>query len=305
MPSLPNYVKFQRGTSNAYDKLRVKDQNTLYFILDTADQDHGKLYLGDRLISSNVGSGGTINLSDLEDILITESHAGDFLVLNSEGKWINQSAADVANIILNSKDFISDIDTNEFNLNAVSKQLELKGFNEAAAGMMPVKSNSGTLNWQTPPPDLTNKVNDLETLLNQLDENLQAVDKKILDSNHLKYQIINNLDDATEDNVIYLYQKEVGNLNDYYDEYLFINNNLEKIGNTSLQLDNYVTVSDFNTTIGNLENEFDKYVLNTKFQAVVGDLSVLNQYNNLSNDASLADIAEDIYERLIWQEIQE
>ncbi len=47
---LPNYVKFFRGTSEEFEKIK-KDRDTLYFICDVGETT-GKLYLGNRLISS-------------------------------------------------------------------------------------------------------------------------------------------------------------------------------------------------------------------------------------------------------------
>ena len=393
---LPNYIKFQRGTSTAYNNLSVKDQNTLYFILDPGEE-HGKLYLGERLIGSDLGNGtGVSSIAELSDVLINEAHAGDFLVLNSAGKWINQSASDVAAIILNSEGFVSDIDENEFNLNAVSGKLELNGFNDATAGMMPVKSDSGILSWENAPPDLSSRVGDLETGLNSLTSELQTVQQTILGLNHLSYQVISDLNDATDSNIIYLYPKTDSATNDTYDEYMLINNSLEKIGSTSTDLSNYVTtsqlqtafgdletelnsltsdlqtvqqtilglnhlsyqvISDLNdatesniiylypktdsatndiydeymlinnslekigststdlsnyvttpqlqTAVGNLETKLNNYVLKTTFQSVVGNLTSLNAYNNLSENASITDILGDVYERLIWQEISE
>ena len=49
MPSIPNYVKFQRGSSAAYQQLTRKDDNTLYFVYEADNQETGKLYLGTQL----------------------------------------------------------------------------------------------------------------------------------------------------------------------------------------------------------------------------------------------------------------
>jgi hypothetical protein len=48
---MANYVKFQRGSEQAYKNLVVKNQDTLYFVYDNSDSTAGKLYLGERLIS--------------------------------------------------------------------------------------------------------------------------------------------------------------------------------------------------------------------------------------------------------------
>ena len=61
-----NYVRFFRGSPEAYKNLIKKNSDTLYFIY-SSDSDKGSLYLGDRLISGNVS-----NITDLEDLIITE-----------------------------------------------------------------------------------------------------------------------------------------------------------------------------------------------------------------------------------------
>ena len=60
---MPNYVKFQRGSEQAYNNLVVKNQDTLYFVYDGQDATRAKLYLGERLLSG-IGEGtGVTSLS--------------------------------------------------------------------------------------------------------------------------------------------------------------------------------------------------------------------------------------------------
>jgi hypothetical protein len=80
-----NYVKFVRGTSLAFENVINKDSDTLYFITDS-DSGRGSLYLGDKLIS------GVANLTDLQDILVSEVSDKDLLTYDAEsGKWTNKS----------------------------------------------------------------------------------------------------------------------------------------------------------------------------------------------------------------------
>jgi hypothetical protein len=120
------------------------------------------LYLGNRLIGTVGGSGGVSTLQDLTDTLITSAETGDFLVLNSEGKWVNVAASDVAATIIASGSQFVEVDENEFQFNAVNGKLELKGYVNAAVGLMPVKSATG-ITWQTPPPDLSTAVGNLQS----------------------------------------------------------------------------------------------------------------------------------------------
>ena len=93
--AVPNYVKFLRGTVAAYNRLAVKDDNTLYFVYQDGNESRGKLYLGSRLISGDVGAGST-TLADLTDVIVDGAEAGSFLVLNSDGDWVATSASDIA-----------------------------------------------------------------------------------------------------------------------------------------------------------------------------------------------------------------
>ena len=282
--ALPNYVKFQRGTLASYNRLSQKDNDTLYFIYDANDDSRGSLYLGNRLIGEVGGSGGVDNLSELSDVLISAAQTGDFLTLNSEGKWINISAADVTQTILSTGGTFIEVDENEFQFNAVNGKLELKNYSAASLGMMPVKTATG-LNWQTAPSaDINIKVGSLETELSQVQTDLQAVDSKIAtaisSANHLTYQIINDLADATETNVIYLYNNNSSTLQDAYDEYMLVNGQLEHLGSFSVDLSNYVTTTDLTNA---LNNKADQSALNS-LDTRVGSLETA--INNLDTTVS-------------------
>lgn len=298
MSALPNYVKFQRGSISAYNKLANKDDNTLYFIYGSTNSSTGSLYLGDKLISNNIGGNGATSLADLTDVLISNAATGDFLVLNSEGKWAAVDAATVAQSIIEAGGLIAEIsiDNSEFEFDAVSGDLKLKGYDTATAGMVPVKGDNGLI-WQAQPIDLSSRVGTLESVVTTIQSDLSAVDGKIAQavaqSNHLVYSVIDNLSEAVNDNTIYLHRKSNSsdNLNGF-DEYMYVNGALEKLGQFSIDLSNYVTTTTFNTLntkVGNLET-------------VVGDLSILNDY---TNETTVIESLADIYERLTWQELNE
>lgn len=109
-----NYVKFQRGTQAAYNKLANAvpsrlDENTLYFIYPEDNSSVGKLYLGSRLISGGDVVLASTSLADLSDVIVESVKTNSFLVQNTEGKWDNLSLADVANLIKNSANLISEL----------------------------------------------------------------------------------------------------------------------------------------------------------------------------------------------------
>ena len=86
---MANYVKFMRGTPKAYDDLRIKEMDTLYFISET-DAITGKLYVGNKLINSELTFDDLkIYLNKLEDVDLTGAKQNNLLGYDiSSGKWI-------------------------------------------------------------------------------------------------------------------------------------------------------------------------------------------------------------------------
>lgn len=96
-----SYVKFQRGTQEAYDKLLAAgriDDNTLYFIYPKDNTSVGKLYLGERLISGGDIVLSAAKLDDLADVIVAGAEANSFLVKEGD-KWVAKSLEDVVNLI--------------------------------------------------------------------------------------------------------------------------------------------------------------------------------------------------------------
>lgn len=85
---LAHYVKFMRGTPDAYKNLAVKDNDTLYFISSEKSLD-GALYLGSKLISGESEGLTSFTLNDLEDVLISEGLENRALLMYSDGQWRN------------------------------------------------------------------------------------------------------------------------------------------------------------------------------------------------------------------------
>lgn len=90
-----NYVKFYRGSPDAYKNLTKKNNDTLYFVY-TSDSDKGTLYLGEKLIA-----GGINGLSDLEDILMSNLlEDGQLLSYDADQqKWINKSVLEAIGVM--------------------------------------------------------------------------------------------------------------------------------------------------------------------------------------------------------------
>lgn len=99
---MANYVRFQRGTQEAYNKLKENNRlndYTLYFIYDKNDVSIGTLYMGSRLISGGDTTVIASALKDLTDVVINGSGENYFLVQNTEGKWVSTSLEAVTALI--------------------------------------------------------------------------------------------------------------------------------------------------------------------------------------------------------------
>lgn len=89
-----NFVKFQRGTLAAYNNLRTKDPDTLYFIYADVNNQYGSLYLGNKLISGGEVSVISSSMSDLTDTQLSDVQDGQILIYDSSiGKWKNFNLA--------------------------------------------------------------------------------------------------------------------------------------------------------------------------------------------------------------------
>lgn len=98
--ALANYVKFLRGTPEAYKKLGNRaDPDTLYFIYEE-DSNQGILYLGTKKIAGG-GTDGVIEnitIDNLSDVILNSADLTDksFLTYNeSENAWVNTSLEDL------------------------------------------------------------------------------------------------------------------------------------------------------------------------------------------------------------------
>jgi hypothetical protein len=98
---LAKYVKFLRGSPEAFAKLKHKDSDTLYFIYEE-DESTGELYLGSKLIAGadcecNGSSGGINTLSDLKDVLLSQNlNHNSLLVYDTNAvAWVNKPLEDL------------------------------------------------------------------------------------------------------------------------------------------------------------------------------------------------------------------
>lgn len=314
---MPNYVKFQRGSEQAYNNLAVKSQDTLYFVYDGNNAKTGKLYLGERLLTG-VGQGTNVtSLAQLEDVLIKETpSAGSFLVYTN-GKWADRSLESVAALIAAEKALGFEVDTNVFKLEPVAagslQKLELNGFSEASVGALAFKSSDGKLNWGTPQiiTNLSGRLDDFNQSLNNFNSNLESVvAEKIASLNHLTFKKVENLEEAVDDNTVYLVPNPDVVVGNDYLEYLVIDGTPELLGNLNtgeVNLDGYATteaLQTVNSYVIEVEKKTDKIVsdFTTFANSVVGDITKLTNYN-AETPQTIIDELNAINERLQWEEI--
>ena len=94
---MARYVKFVRGTPEAYAGLIKKDQDTLYFIRDNDADDLGALYLGGTLISGN-----GVDLGNLGNVVLEKLQDKDLLSYDAKTQtWINKSVINAIDYFTN------------------------------------------------------------------------------------------------------------------------------------------------------------------------------------------------------------
>lgn len=233
-----SYVKFLRGSTAAWEALKANypqkiDNDTLYFIYNDNDTE-GKLYLGQKLISG--GSSGvpeTFDISDLADIHIDNETLANkqLLVYNATTeKWENASLSTIITT-------------------AVSVMTGASDIANGSAGLVPAplagdegKFLRGDGTWQNiPARGLTYDI------------------KTAAEIN----QMIEDEDDSLS-HTIFLVQSETQDANNHnlYDEFMVINNQLERLGSfgsPEVDLTNYIAKNELegelnHTKIGNLNN---------------------------------------------------
>lgn len=130
-----NYVKFQRGSQEAYDALKAAgtlDNNTLYFIYNEANNAVGALYMGSRIISGGDITIASAALDDLADVIVKGAGTNSFLVKGDDDNWVAKSLEDVVALIKNNlgdlastaQVFQITLESNETHNDAINRAIE-------------------------------------------------------------------------------------------------------------------------------------------------------------------------------------
>lgn len=317
------FVKFSRGLISQYDSLSQKDKDTLYLVYDSTSSTKGKLYLGDKLISSADIS--SIKLSDISDISMPESLTDGMLLQYNQstapgesGRWEARPIADVLSDYEGSggSSNIPVVD----NLN----NIENPSKNDIAIQGTELFIYDGN-QWQPlTVSDLENRVVDLETKvgveantesgqvatglykkLEDLHSDLQTeIMNSIANAQHLRYQIVNEIseiklsdEDATA-NVVFLVPKssEDTHSDDGYDEYFVTNGALEKIGSWDADLTGYVQDNDNRLLTNQQKQKLDSIGYDSESnQAIISTSQVTNLNQFVQENSYIRDVEAGVF----------
>lgn len=305
-----NYVKFVRGSVSAFNQLKTKNADTLYFVYEDTDAQTGTLYLGEKLIS-----GGIKSLDQLQDIVTTNVADGDLLVYSEEHKkWIATSVSEAFKVspftgaeqdkdgraglvptpTAGQQDLFLQANGTWSHVNAISLNLDndifessstgslqLKDYSVAAFNSVPVKTKNG-LDWVE-----TYSKTEIDSLLSNVSSRLS---RKLVDS-------IEDIDLEKAENLNYIFM--IPNFTDEdlnnYDEYVIVElpsgeKVLEKLSSGTVEIPD-IDLSNFVTT-----ETFELHTVQT------GDLNTLIKYKT---DATLVEQVNHLTERMTWHEISE
>lgn len=89
MANCARYVKFLRGTPQAFAALPHKEEDTLYFICEE-DEEVGQLWIGNRLITQSTDDDSVLNyLNELKDVDTSGARQDQYLGYDAkQQKWI-------------------------------------------------------------------------------------------------------------------------------------------------------------------------------------------------------------------------
>lgn len=192
-------------------------------------------------------------------------------------------------------------DNKVFTLDDATNIASLKGFNLAPTGSYLIKGADNTVNWTQESPS---KFNMRIVTLEKLQAMVNGTDSEEPDP--MAIYLIANGNDVTTANT--------------YDEYIVINNTIEKLGQfANVDLNNYVQTTTFETAIQSINSMlYDTYdivsdettlglisrVSNIEFNYVSkGDIGDLNDLILSPGNLTLVEEINDINERIKWQEL--
>lgn len=308
-----SYVKFLKGTSDAFSKLSNKSNDTLYFIYENENSETGSLYLGSKKISD-----GNIK-QFLPDNLTISKTEDNKLKLSNFGERF----------------YVYDSQTSEYVLTEVSEDYPWE------VGLEPrVTTNENgefILGWYQPS---TADIDGLEAALSALSDKVDGIEGSIAEldiegkissaiaaTSLLSYKIVDSKESivpTAADAHKYIYMVKNGNV---YDEYMVVNGSVETIGDTAVDLSDYAKTSEVEAALETLATKEELQAvaldlenlgktvteLTNKNVTILSDISDLKTKVNKNSediinlqtmDGTLSDKIDALKEMMQWGEIK-
>lgn len=306
------FVKFSRGLTSTYNNLSRKDPDTLYLVYDSTNSPNGRLYLGEKLISS-VGNVSNASLNDLLDVSINNPEDGMLLQYNAHtagqpgesGKWEAVSLEDV----------IGDIQITGNNIAIVNSLESIENPSEedvAVVGQDVFINHNGE--WvPLSNSELESRIADLEESIGHTADAEQGISatglykeiadlknnviteilEQITDLSHLSYQKVNSLEDIDTEaeeaaTTIYLVPRVSQDEINGYDEYFVVDGNLEKIGNLDINSENLLTDEQ--------KKKLDSIGLDENDNAIIQPNQVADLINIIKNNSYITQVDPGTFE---------
>lgn len=332
---MANYVRFQRGTQEAYDRLKQAGRLSdyiLYFIYDPNDASVGTLYMGSRLISGGDATIVSSALKDLTDVVINENGENYFLVQNTEGKWVSTSLEAVTALIkaqLGEPDLSNLVTKEELNLlqtqvstlgNSINNKVDKVIYEVPALDEdgNPILDNEGKPIYKEVEgtllsPEDREKLNalvldedgsgiEISGTVNA--ENVQGLGSWITTNGNTYIKSLNedNLSQEAIDKLNYITSVETANLVAINGKLNLSQNIIDTIQAVSNGEFNFIKAVN-NNVFSNINGKLDLIAVPTgALTPVLGDLTTLP---NADKNFSLVDEIHNIYDILTWSDIVE
>ena len=342
MATTINYVKFLRGTPAAFEKLSIKDKDTLYFISEPGAK-NGLLYLGDKIIagSSSTGSISNLSIADLKDVIIDNTGLTDGSILMYDWvkkAWVNKTLDEVVVDVMQGASStkagaaglvpapkvgeqnkflrgdgtwaeagLTDAEKQELQDNT-SKLEALIGDSTKLDGTVPSISEIAleTLTEALVPEDAKESLDTLQEISDWIQKHpgdVTEINSNILDLQTSVGSIENVLNGTKETEGL------VSTVGKVYDS-IFDNDvgldhrvaNIEDVLYDSVNEEGD-TVQGLISIVGNLQNPEGSYVLQSVYRSEVGPISSLNFTDD--NSTTIVDEINSINSRLKWVDLDE
>lgn len=342
MATTINYVKFLRGTPAAFEKLSIKDKDTLYFISEPGAK-NGLLYLGDKIIagSSSTGSISNLSIADLKDVIIDNTGLTDGSILMYDWVkkvWVNKTLDEVVVDVMQGASStkagaaglvpapkvgeqnkflrgdgtwaeagLTDAEKQELQDNT-SKLEALIGDSTKPDGTVPSISEIAleTLTEALVPEDAKESLDTLQEISDWIQKHpgdVTEINSNILDLQASVGSIEDVLNGTKETEGL------VSTVGKVYDA-IFDNDvgldhrvaNIEDVLYDSVD-ENGDTIQGLISIVGNLQNPEGSYVLQSVYRSEVGSISSLNFTDE--NSTTIVDEINSINSRLKWVDLDE